>query len=59
MQFVVLYHHGFYYYSIKLEVLWCLVFVQGFLGKGRGMIWSRLASPPRSDLVVPGYWTGC
>lgn len=42
MQFVVLYHHGFYYYNIKLEVLWCLVFVQGFLGKGRGMIWSRL-----------------
>lgn len=42
MQFVVLYHHGFHYYDIKLEVLWCLVFVQGFLEKGRGMIWSRL-----------------
>lgn len=41
MQFVVLYLHGFYYYSIKL-VLRCLVFVQGFLGKGRGLIWSRL-----------------
>lgn len=44
MQFIVLYHHGFYYYNIKLEVLQCLVFAQGFLEKGKGMVWSRLGN---------------
>lgn len=44
MQLVVLYHHGFYYYYIKLEVLWCLVFAQGFREKGTGMVWSRLGN---------------
>lgn len=55
MQLMVLYHHGFYYYNIKLEVSLVPGVCSGLSGKGEGNGFRRHAgqlgcsvSPPRS-----------
>lgn len=36
MRFMVLYHYGFYYDNIKLEVVWVPGVCSGLSGKGEG-----------------------